>query len=252
MNLRLKPIYLFADSQLLFWRSEAGQFLHSVRESIGDGPRTAAYIGASNGDDPGSFAIFREAMESIGISDCRMVRASFSADDAGRVAQADIILLAGGDVGRGWNIFEQTGLKELIYRRYFEGALLIGLSAGAVQLGLLGCSTGQPAADNLIKTFGLIPFVVGVHEENEDWKTLKLTIRLASAQVHGIGIPGGAGIVYHSDSSIEAIRHSVCEFSVKGKKMVRHLLFPTAARVVLKETADIGLTTQSFIGAGLS
>ncbi len=227
MNLLLKPIYLFADSQLLFWRSESGPFLHSVRKSIGDGPRKAAYIGASNGDDPGSFSMFREAMDSIGISDCRMVRASFSPDDASNVAQADIILLAGGDVEKGWNIFEKSGLKELIYRRYFEGALLMGVSAGAVQLGLLGCTAGHPAPENLIKTFELIPFVVGVHEENEEWKTLKLTIRLANAQVHGIGIPSGAGIINHADSSIEAIRHPVCEFSVKGKKMVRHLLFPT-------------------------
>jgi cyanophycinase len=241
MNLLLKPIYLLADSQLLFWRNEAGLFLDSVRRSIGDGSLKAAYVGASNGDDPGSFSIFREAMENIGVSDCRMVRASFPDDDASSVAQADIILLAGGDVEKGWNQFEKSGLKELISKRYFEGALLIGVSAGAVQLGLLGRSAGQPATGNLIKTFELFPYIVGVHEESEDWKTLKQTIRLVDAPVHGIGIPSGAGIIYHSDWSVEAIRHPVCEFSVRGKKMVRHLLYPAAAPVMLKEPADIAL-----------
>src|SRR5215212_404209 len=96
----LKPIYLLADSQLLFWRNERGLFLNSLKASVENDSPTAAYIGASNGDDPDSYSIFQAAMESIGIVDCRMVGASISTEDAGSIAQADIILLAGGDVER--------------------------------------------------------------------------------------------------------------------------------------------------------
>lgn len=237
----LKPIYLLADSQLLFWRNECGLFLDSVRAAIVDGSPTAAYIGASNGDDPDAYSIFRESMENIGIVGCRMVGASFSSEDANNIAQADIILLAGGDVEKGWNVFESSGLKEQIVKRYLDGALLIGVSAGAVQLGLFGWPAGRPLSENLISTFKLVPFIVDVHQEKEDWKTLKQVIRLVKANVRGIGISTGGGIVYHPDRSIEPIRHPVSEFSVNGAQMVRHLLFPAAASSMIEEPAESAL-----------
>ena len=39
---------------------------------------------------------------------------------------------------RGWTAFEETGLKDKLMERYYAGALLIGISAGAIQLGLKG------------------------------------------------------------------------------------------------------------------
>jgi peptidase E len=236
----LKPIYLLADSQLLFWRNQHGLFLDSIRASVANGSPTAAYIGASNGDDPNFYSIFRAAMESIGVVDCRMVGASFSTEDAGSIAQADIILLAGGDVEKGWNVFERSGLNELIVKRYFEGALLIGISAGAVQLGLFGWPEGE-RCENLISTFKLVPFIVGVHEEKEDWRILKQALRLVDPEIHGIGIPTGAGMIYHADRSIEPIRHPLCEFSVRAKKIVRHLLFTSADVDVIEEFAEAPL-----------
>lgn len=67
-----------------------------------------------------------------------MILSSFPSDDESFVKESDIILLAGGDIEKGWNVFTKVGLKELIIKRYYEGALLIGVSAGAVQLGLFG------------------------------------------------------------------------------------------------------------------
>src|SRR6266446_5737273 len=81
-NLLLKPIYLFADSRLLFWRGKNGLFLNSLRQEITNESPKAVYVGASNGDNPDFFSIFRVAMESIGITDCQIVRASFSVDDS--------------------------------------------------------------------------------------------------------------------------------------------------------------------------
>ena len=77
-------------------------------------------------------------MESIGIHDCRMILSSFPSIDESFVNEADIILLAGGDIERGWEVFTQVGLAELIIKRYREGTILMGVSAGAVQLGLYG------------------------------------------------------------------------------------------------------------------
>ena len=72
-----QPIYLFADSQLLFWRSKDALFLRSLREVLDEDSPKAAYIGASNGDDPEFYSIFTAAMEGIGIHECRMILSSF-------------------------------------------------------------------------------------------------------------------------------------------------------------------------------
>ena len=221
----LQPIYLFADSQLLFWRDTEGPFLTRVRNLVPAEPK-AAYIGASNGDDPQFYSIFEAAMEGIGIRDCRMILSSFSADDESFVFQADIILLAGGDIERGWKVFSETGLGELIIKRYSEGALLIGISAGAVQLGLFGIIETEGSFNKLIDTFNLVPFAIGAHDEGSNWRGLRETIQLLDGTATGIGIPSGAGLVYHPDGTIEALRNALTEFTMRDGVLRESLLIP--------------------------
>jgi cyanophycinase len=227
-NLSMQPIYLFADSQLLFWRNQDGLFLDSIRKLI-DGSALkpkAAYVGASNGDDPAFYSIFEAAMEGIGIKDCRMILSSLPADDRLFIDDSDIILLAGGDVERGWNVFKETGLKEVIIRKYYEGSVLIGISAGAVQLGLFGLSEEEESANRLIDTFKLIPFIISAHEEREEWISLKGAIQLFNGSIKGIGIPTGGGLVYHPDHSIEAIRYPSYELTMRDGELNCSLLIP--------------------------
>src|SRR5262245_5873221 len=132
MSSPLQPIYLFADSQLLFWSDKDGLFLESLKKMIPRASPKAAYIGASNSDDPEYYSIFEAAMDSVGISDCRMILSSFPSADQSFIDDSDIILMAGGDVVRGLNVFNKIGLKEVIIRKYYEGSVLIGVSAGAV------------------------------------------------------------------------------------------------------------------------
>ena len=223
----LQPIYLFADSQLLFWRDKGTPFLDAIRELIEPAAPKAAYIGASNGDDPQFYSIFEAAMENIGIRDCRMILSSFTSIDESFMNEADIILLAGGDVERGWTVFSQTGLKELIIKRYYEGAVLIGVSAGAVQLGLFGLVQEEESLNKLIDTFKLAPFIIGAHEEKQDWKSLREAIELLDGSAKGIGIPSGAGLIYYPDQSIEAIRYPLNEFSMREGLINSSLLFPS-------------------------
>ena len=74
----------------------------------------------------------------IGISGRRMIDSSFGPDDRAFLERAQLIVLAGGDVRLGWNTFEKTGMKDVILGRYAQGAVLVGISAGAVQLGRYG------------------------------------------------------------------------------------------------------------------
>ena len=222
----LQPIYLFADSQPLFWRERGNLFIASIHTLLKDPAPRAAYIGASNGDAPQFYQIFEAAMEGIGIRDCRMILSSFSSDDALFVNEADIILLAGGDVERGWRVFERVGLKEQIIRRYQEGVVLMGVSAGAIQLGLYGLIEAEDSFNRLINTFKLVPFIIGAHEEDQEWISLRRAIELLGGSATGLGIPAGGGLVYHPDQSLEAIRYPVSEFSMRDGAASQSILFP--------------------------
>lgn len=203
----LQPILLLADSQLLFWRENGRLVIEKVVKARTPDGLKAAYVGASNGDNPDFYTIFVSAMEGLGISNCRMIASSLSEADLAFLNDADIILLAGGDVETGWQVFLNNGLSKHIVRRYFEGITLIGISAGAVQLGL-----GGLAADgSLIETFKLVPFIIGAHEESNNWKTTTELLRLSPTDTRAIGLPTGGGAIYHPDHTLEPLRHPVVE-----------------------------------------
>lgn len=225
----LHPIYCLADSQLLFWREDgrAEPWLARVRSGLPEAGARAAYLGASNGDDPAFYSIFRAAAEGVGIEDHRMVLSRFDGDDRAFLASADLVVLAGGDPVLGWRLFEQSGLQEAILGRYFEGATLLGVSAGAVQLGWLTAPEGaEPEPAGLIHTFRLVPAVVGVHEEGESWRRLRRLISLSGTSLRGLGIPAGGGLLYHPDGVVEPVRYPVHELVPEAGGLRQSLLVP--------------------------
>jgi cyanophycinase-like exopeptidase len=223
----LAPLYLFADSQLLFWKRDGKLLLESVRESLTEDAPAAAYIGASNGDRPEFYEIFRAAMDAAGFPEHRMISSAFTAEDGEFLARAQLILLAGGDVHLGWSTFEKTGMKDQILARYAAGAVLVGISAGAVQLGRHGLiDKGESAGLELFDVFSLIPALIDVHDEQRDWGRLTSTVRMLEGSIAGLGIPTGGGLLFHSDGSAEALRHPVHEFRYDGVRVVHSLLMP--------------------------
>jgi cyanophycinase len=219
----LSPIYLFADSQLLFWQCKGAPFLQSIREHLNAPAPRAAYIGASNADAPEAYAIFVEAMRGIGIEDFQMIHSSFGEEDRSFLKAAQLIVLAGGDVELGWKTFTRTGMKEEILERYAQGAVVIGVSAGAMQLGLHALVEKSDVSVELIDAFQCVPFLIGVHDEQRNWQQLRRTIELLEGRVYGIGIPTGGGLIYHPDQTLEAIRHPLEEFVLRDGQ-IRHAL----------------------------
>ncbi len=226
MDVTPQPIFLLADSQLLFWRDGDELFLDRARRLLGSAEPRAAYVGASNGDRPEFYQLFQGAMEGIGVSDCRMIPERPSADDLEFFDQADLILLAGGDVERGWRAFESNGLKQKVAERYHAGALLIGISAGAVQIGLHGYHQGAADDDSeLFETFKLVPFLIDVHQE-PDWPRLSRSMPRAGDYVQGLGIPSGGGAMVYPDMTVEPVRRPLVEFAVQGDEVRHSLIMP--------------------------
>lgn len=220
----IKPLYLLADSQLFFWKSGGDSLAERLRANLDTGKPKAAYIGASNGDQPEFYSLFHAAMESMGISDCRMVPSRPTREDTSFMEEADLIVLSGGDAERGWRTFEQNGLIELIPRKRFDGAILMGVSAGAVQLGL-GCLSNS-ARPKQIDMFRFAPFYVGVHDEESDWWDLRALVNLSQANTRAIGIPAGGGAVYQSDGTLEPIRKHLTELTRESARITENVLAP--------------------------
>jgi cyanophycinase-like exopeptidase len=218
-----KPIYALADSTLLFVRRPNGQlFLDEVARSTGVKRPSIAYIGASNGDSLELYhLLFEPAIEPAALGEARMIVRRPCPEDAKFLERADIILLAGGDVHAGWRIFEENGFKELILRRFSEGVVLIGVSAGAVQL---GGGYLQPDGASLFATFGFLPFYVGAHEEKEDWASLRKIGGLSGETAEAIGIPSGGGIRY-ANGEVEILSQPVFHFAIRGGQTSESVIY---------------------------
>lgn len=225
MHSEPKPIYLLADSQLLFPRKNGSRYFESIRNLIHVASPKAAYVSASNDDRPEFYSIFEAAMAGLNIHDCHMVSSRFSSEEAMSLSTADIILLAGGDVIRGWRVFEETGQKDLIIKRYHEGALLIGVSAGAVQLGMLGWPEEGFSTESVVDLFQLVPYIISAHDEKMEWQGLKSSVQQMGGRFVGIGLPTGGGAVYYPDRSLAPIQHPLHEFSLKEDGLKHTLLW---------------------------
>ncbi len=220
----LQPMFLFADSQLLFARDDEGPFLRRAIEGLTKAPHQlkAAYLGASNGDVADYYEIFVGAMEGIGVCVTRMIRSAPSDADRAFLDEADLILLAGGDIARGWAVFQETGMHKAIVARYGAGAVLMGISAGAVQLGQRGFSEGGGAP---FDTFQLVPMVVDVHDEPE-WSRLNAVVKGLPEHTRGLGIPLGGGAIIHADLSVEPVRKQLLELHLVEGELRTALLLP--------------------------
>jgi cyanophycinase-like exopeptidase len=223
---KLQPLYLLADSQLLFWRRHGRLLLEEPIAEIRNTPPSAAYIGASNGDRPEYYEIFEAAVDLVGITDRRMIDSSFGPDDRAFLERADLIILAGGDVRQGWDTFGRTGMKDVILGRYAEGAVLVGVSAGAVQLGLYGIveKPDSPATE-LLDVFKLVPLIIDTHDERADWTRLSQAIHSLEGTATGLGIPSGGGVIVHADATIEPLRRHTDEFRLDDGRLTHSLLW---------------------------
>jgi cyanophycinase len=233
---QLRSIFLFADSQLLFWRQEDGALvLEKSVETLPMDQRRAAYLGGSNGDDPKFFGIFEGAMDLLGISERRMILADPTVDMLDCLRTSRLILLTGGDVGRGWRAFSRTGVAEIVVHAYRQGAVLVGISAGAIQLGLGGPfdgpfppSSSGAAGGAPLRTFGLVELWLDVHDEADRWQRLRGFLSTCPVGARGLGIPFGSGTEVQPDGSLRAIRSPVQELVRAENNVLQESLPPEA------------------------
>lgn len=220
------PVYLLADSQLLFSSPGGRPLLARAVDAIESLEPRAAYIGAANGDQPEYYSIFESAMDLIGVRDQRMILSDYSNDDRVYLRSADIIVLAGGDVGEGLRVLRNTGMDDDIDERRREGAVLVGVSAGAVHLGAMGWLGDDPAEGELVGALGIVPFSVDAHDDASGWRRLRQLLSRALPGSLGIGVPMGSGIIHHPDGTLEPVGRSAVELRVEDDRIIESILYP--------------------------
>jgi len=215
MQQQLNPVYLFADSQPLFETSI--KFLsNSTAQNA-----SAAYIGFSNKNEPVFYEIFLAIMNNQGITNCMQISSNFSDTEKEFLENSNLILLAGGDTKLGWKILQETACDKILQKKYSEGSILIGVSAGAIQLGL-----GFMANNVKIEALQIIPMYIDVHDEQNNWNDLKLAVLKYTPALGGLGIPLHGGLVYHVDGTIQAIAKPIEEFRVVNGVLFHNLIIP--------------------------
>lgn len=248
----IKPILLLADSQVLFWNNGEELFLNRIRNMLEEAKPEqeykAAYIGASNGDKREFYEIFESAMSQIHIVDCRMIPSQPDSADFEFLTDADIILLAGGDTKAGWDIISANGLQEKLVECYYNGAIMMGVSAGAIQLGLKGWNERPDNPEEIgdeFTTLQLVPIIVDVHDEENSWNRLGKIVSSGGQYTHGLGIPSGGAAVYHNDGAYEAIRHTLTEFFYIDEQLKQSLILPPRPGEENNEDSDDQITDES-------
>ncbi|MEQ8455742.1 MAG: Type 1 glutamine amidotransferase-like domain-containing protein [Sandaracinaceae bacterium] len=223
----LNPAFLLADSRPLFARLGEGSVSELVAAAYRDaawiwGPR-AAYLGACNGDRPEFYEIFESFAEAARCPQRMHVRAEPTEAERDFLAEADLIVLGGGDPLQGLRAFESAGLVEVLRESFTRGAVLVGVSAGAT---LLGLGT-RDAAERFAPTLGLVPLVIETGPDAAE----RLAASVQQAPIpRGVAIPAGGAAAFHPDGSLEPLASTLEEIvSEEDGGLRRAHLLPSAA-----------------------
>ncbi len=216
---RAPRLFLLADSRLLFAREGgASPLWDAVHAALGQPPSLAAYLSAANGDDPRFHELFVAAMGNAGARAHHWVRRAFPAVDRRQLARADLIVLSGGDPEVGFATFERTGMAAAVRARVAAGALALGVSAGAVQLGLLWWGGA----------FGFAPYMIDVHDEGQGWARLRAALLRGDRGARGLAIASGAGVAFLG-GRLAPVRGLCSELAVAGGRITEAIKSTRAA-----------------------
>lgn len=213
----LKPLYLLAGGS---FTNPKGMlpYLSRAMNECGEGPKVA-YIGTASGDNPIFFRMVKALLKQAGAGRVDMVRlAKDNADikDARSVLdEADAIFISGGEVDDGMRWIEKHSLTAYLHELRSRGKLFFGLSAGSIMMGSYWVSWDDPKDDATAKLFDCLGFIettFDTHAEDEDWKELKMALKLQGPGAKGYGIPRDGMIIADSTGNMEAVGKSLVCF----------------------------------------
>jgi hypothetical protein len=177
-------------------------------------PRVA-YLGAANEDDPLWFKRIADVVSvrhGARMTFARTIQIDDASEARAAVEGADLIYVAGGDVSIVARRLRELGIDRLIRARHEAGAMILGVSAGAIALTRYWIEFDDDEAKppSLLECVGALPIAVDCHDEESDWEELRALLSLWGAahpheRVQALGIPAGGAV--ELDAQFRATPH---------------------------------------------
>jgi cyanophycinase len=203
-----------------------GDKLHDrVFELAGARP-LVAWVGAANDDSVTWFERAAKVLRARHGADMRMVRTTFADESQKLVDEARVIYLPGGDVSLLSERVRALGLDEQIRRRHREGALVVGVSAGAIGLTRHWIEFPEDGrAPYLIPCIGALELAVDCHDEESDWEELRALLDVWQREEPGVrvdawGIPAGGALEIAPDGGVTHLGAAPKRLRLDGGRIV--------------------------------
>lgn len=192
-----KPLCLLAGGSARDPKAMMSAVRRALRECDRRGPRVA-YLGVANGDSMAFYLSVRSLLREAGAGEVSLLRLAQTTADVASVKRAletaDAVYLSGGEVDDGMRWLEHHGLIGFLQEMRGQGKMFLGVSAGSIIMGTHWVRWTDPDDDATAELFaclGLAPTTFDTHAEDEDWKELKMALKLQGPGARGYGIPSG-------------------------------------------------------------
>ena len=227
---------------ILIAHGNAGDHIHDRAFALAGATPRVAWIGAANGDSRTWFERAAKVLREKYGATVELAR-TVGVDDGGEARRviegASMIYVAGGDVGLLAERLSALGLDELVRRRHADGALVVGVSAGAIGLTRYWVRFADDGADDdaddappspetmptRFPCIGALPFAVDCHDEESDWEELRALLDAwgreePGAAVDAFGIPSGGALEVAPDGRITHLGPAPKRLRLDGGRIV--------------------------------
>jgi cyanophycinase-like exopeptidase len=176
----------------------------------------ALYIGTASGDDRPFGTALVDVLETAGACGVLWPKLTGRTKERDRALEAlekvDLVFVGGGDVEAGVDALRDADLSEPLHAAARRGAVLAGMSAGAIMLGERWIRwPNADAGDDEAETYaclGLVPCSFDTHGEDDEWSEARsfaaVRARELQKKVDVLGVPSGAALVIDADGSMRA------------------------------------------------
>jgi cobyric acid synthase len=222
----LKPVFLLADLDSINNISNNQPVLNSVITSLKTANPKAVCISLFTYNITAIQKSVSACMETYGAAYTAHLNENSHMDEFKNIERADVIVLISGKPDLAQKHIQKTGIEGCILNGYHKGAVIFGVSGGAVQLGKLGWTIDKDNNYLFFEGLNIIPYAINIKDENHEWRALKDIIVNHYHDIHGLGIPGHGGIVHYPDRSIQALNQTSVEFQFVDGKLWQNNIYP--------------------------
>ena len=221
------PIYLLAGGPGAK-RQSPDPILQMALHELNKTKPSVAYIGAAHGDSLMFYLFIKRLIVAAGAGKVELVplakKKSNIAEAQLIIQSSDCIFVSGGDVSEGMRVLTEKSVIPLIKKRYDEGALIIGVSAGSIMLAKQWINwpdENDEASAELFPCMNLAPVLCDTHGEADKWNELHSLLRLTEGDQIGYGIPSGGALRISTDGTVEAVGLPLYRIERKGGDIAR-------------------------------